>query len=301
MSERHGRPARRLRAVRPPVQRLTAAESAASILPGNPRVGALDALLREVDGLRLTLETDLTLAASAVESGATGLAVEILESDRVGLAQFEDRALGHLSGLAAEPVLAIRRRRRVPALPFVAAAALVGFLMGVLPTTAGSSPDSVATSALAANSSLEQLKGFAANGTTSQVRAAAATLHQQLLAVVAQAATNPAAAQQALLLLSYERDAIVQSGDSFALHDVLVQSAALANKIRNALPATVRLSVPRVPAVAPASPAPKPAPTKAKASPTPSATPKPKAKPSPTPQPSPSQGPVLPTGNPVNP
>lgn len=297
MSEREGKPVRRLRALRPEVT----LETAATILPGSPRVGALDALLREVDSLRLTLETDLSIAAAAVEAGAPGIALDIIDSDREGLQAFEDRALGHLSVLS-DAQQARRRRFRVPAVPFVAAAALVGFLVGVVPDTL-SGPDQIATSAVAANGSLEQLQDFAANGSTSQVREAAETLHEQLLAVVAQAGSDPEAAQHALLLLSYERDAIVQSGDSDALHDVLLQSTALANKIRNALPATVRSGVPAAPVVAApttsASPAPKPPP-----SPKPSAAPKPSPKPSPSASPKPSSSPssepaVLPTANPA--
>jgi hypothetical protein len=324
MSRGEGKPVRRLRALRLPrpvepfepfeaVEAVDAvrapaetAETAESILPGNPRVGALDALLREVDGLRLTLETDLTLAASAVESGATQIAVEILDSDINGLAVFERRALGHLStlsdaaDLAAAVPVARRNRVRVAATPFVAAAAVIGFLLGVVPH-AVSTTDVISTSTVAANGSLTQLKQFAADGRTSQVRATARTLHAQLLAVVANAGSDPAAAQQALLLLSYERDAIVQSGDSLALHDVLVQSAALANKIRNAMPATVRNGVPITPAIAPppsptASPKPSPTPAKSK----PSAKPKPSQSPSPQPSSSPSDPSVLPTDNPVS-
>ena len=118
MTERGSRPVRRLRSVRPPVTD----ETAASILPGHPRVGALDALLREVDGLRLTHETDLTLAAAAVEAGAPESAVDIIDSDRDSLHTFESRALGHLSDLAAGPVVRRHSRwSRVPAAPFVAA------------------------------------------------------------------------------------------------------------------------------------------------------------------------------------
>ncbi len=277
MSQREGQPVRRLRALHPVVT----LETAATILPGSPRVGDLDALLREVDGLRLTLETDLSLAASAVEAGAPSIALDIIENDRVGLAAFEGRALGHLSSLSSTAVG--RRRFRVPAAPFVAAAAMVGFLVGVVPNAAG--PDEVTTSTVGANGSLTQLQNFAADGHTSQVRAASATLHQQLLAVVAAAGSDPAAAQQALLLLSDERDAIVQSGDSFALHDVLVQSTALANRIRNAMPATIRKSVPVAPFVVVPTATPSASP-KPSAKPTPSATPSPTASPAASPSPS---------------
>jgi len=304
MSERRDEPVRRLRALGP---QDAAPETAATILPGNPRVGALDALLREVDGLRHTFETDLTLAAAAAEAGSPAIAVGILEGDRADLAAFEQRALGHLSELAVSDPLTpgTARRFRVPALPFVAAAALVGFLVGVVPSTVTPGPNEVNTSTVAATGSLEELRDLVATGTTSQVRAAATTMHAQLLAVVAQAGSNPEAAQQALLLLSYERDAIAQGGDSAALRDVLMQSTALTIKIRNALPASVRHIVPVAPVLPTPQPSasPKPAPTTAKATPSPSASPKPKptASASPNPSQSPSQPGVLPSGSPPQP
>ncbi len=290
---------------------VAAGESPESILPGLPRVGSLDALLREVDSLRLTLETDLTYAAAAVEAGQTELAADILDNDRTSLRGFEARALGHLRELAGAPTaLEVRRRRlRVPAMPFVAAAAVAGFLLGVVPQlTNGSAPES--TTAVSATTSLDALQEFAAQGDTAQVRAAANNLHEQLLSAVANAGNDPLAAQQALLMLSYERDAIVMSGDSALLHDVLASSTALTNRIRAGLPAIIRHRTPTAPAlVLPAptatpqsssSPSPKPKPSAtatAKASATPSAS----ASASPSPSSSPSNPAVLPTGAPKGP
>lgn len=296
------RPVRALGAVELPGPRT---ETAASILPGSPRVGALDALLREVDDLRLTLETDLTLAAAAVEAGGTAAAVEIIENDIEALHDFEEGALGHLSDLASHAPAQPRSRgglrwqhlARVSAAPFVAAAAVIGLLIGVAPTGANDTAPEIAT--VSAQSTFDHLTSLAAQGRTSEVRIAAQTLHSQISALVGRASDNPAAAQQALLLLSYERSVIVQSGDSAALHDVLLQSAALAAKIRSALPWAIRTAVPAVPNIPVAPPAPKRQGTKAKptasASPTPSPTPskssptpKPSASPTASPKPSPS-------------
>ena len=296
---------RRLRVVPPAPD---APETPESILPGTPRVGALDALLREVDGLRLSLETDLSLAASAVESGHPQLASEILDSDREGLRTFERRALGHLQDLAApEPVRT--RRVRIPVSPFVAAAAVVGFALALAPQLQSPAPETLNSTTVSASDSLDTLQDAAAVGDTLAVRASARELHAQLMAIVAVADTDPAAAQQALLLLSYERSAIVSSGDSTLLHDVLVQSTALANRIRASLPAAVRSAVPRVPAVVvpvptrttPASPKPSSSPA-SKPSAKPSPTPRPTTSPAASPKPSPTSsrdGAVLPTGNPV--
>jgi hypothetical protein len=269
MSEGQGTPGRRLRLV--PSRRSTA--------PAEPaRVEALDALLREVDGLRLTLEIDLSLAASAVESGVPRVAVEILSNDRDALRRFEERALDHLATLD----------RRAPhkgvwaqahAAPIVAAAALVGLLVGVVPHIVR--PTDAPTSAVAASDSLERLEELARHGDADQVRAASIALHQQLAAAVANAKTDPAAAQNALLLLRYEQSAIALSGDSRALADVMRQSEALSRAIVAALPPAARSAVPALEAVS--------------AEPEPSSSPKPKPKPSasssPRPRPSASSQP----------
>lgn len=274
MTSGEGTPARRLRLV--PGRRPSGPAEP-------PRVEALDALLREVDDLRLTLETDLSLAASAVESGEPGVAADILGADRAALHAFEDRALGHLAELDSPP----RQRlwAQVHAAPIVAAAALVGVLIGVVPHTLGPGPDTSGRN-VAASDSLQRLQELAESGSTEQLRAASAQLHRDLAGVVANAQSDPAAAQTALLLLTYEQSAIVRSGDSRALADVLRQSQALAAAIVAALPARARPAPPRVDAAVAeptASPAPKPSPAASpKASPSPTASPKASSSASPT-------------------
>ena len=283
-AQQRGR-ARRLRSVAAlPVP--ATRESAETILPGTPRVGELDALLRDVDSLRLTLETDLSLVAAAVAAGRTDTANEILDGDRDSLAAFETSALGHLSELARVPGTRRARWARLPAAPFVAAAAIIGFLVGVVPQGVGTARAPIAVSA---QSSLARLTTFAAQGQTGQVRVTSATLHQQISALVSQASTNPEAASQALLLLSYERAAIVQSGDSVALRDVLVASAALTTRIQNALPRGLRSGIP----VAPAFAVPEVTPSSK-----PSSSPSPKPSASASPKPSPSESSAKPSGSP---
>ena len=248
-----------------------------------PRVEALEALLREVDGLRLTLETDLTLAAAAVESGIPSMAADILDSDRDSLRRFEERALGHLAELDTP---APRRSvwAQAHAAPIVAAAALVGVLVGVVPHV--TSPSDATATTVAAADSLERLQQLAEHGDAAQVRAASAELHRQLAGVVANASADPEAAQTALLLLTYEQSAIVRSGDSTVLADVLRQSQALARAIVAQLPASARAKAPKMPAAA-VEPSPSASP-KPKPSPSPSASPSTRAssKPGPTPSPS---------------
>lgn len=272
-----------------PVRRLRLARTPAADTE-LPRVMGLEALLREVDDLRLTLETDLSLAASAVELGSPDLAAEILGHDRDALHAFEARALDQLGALDGE-----RPRRRawanVHAVPIVAAAALVGVLAGVVPHAVSPDPGATPTT-VAATNSLERLQQLAVDGSPAEVRAASVQLHAQLASIVANARRDPAAAQAALLLLTYEQSAIVGSGDSLLLADVLRQSQALASAIRAALPAADRPAVPGVsrPSQPPTSPtpstsaSPKPAP-KPSASPGASTGPQPSSSPSAQPYP----------------
>lgn len=276
MSDGDGGPVRRLRLV-PSRRPSTPAEP--------PRVEQLDALLREVDDLRLTLETDLSLAASAVESGAPHLAAAILSSDRDALHRFEERALDHLAALDT-PAPRKSVWAQAHAAPIIAAAALVGLLAGVVPHVVTPSSDTPAQT-VAASDSLQRLQELAERGDTDQVRAASFQLHAQLADVAANAKTDPVAAQTALLLLSYEQSAIVRSGDSKALADVLRQSQALARAIAAALPASARHPAPSIepgPGASEPSASPKPKPR-------PSATSSPKPKPSASAKPSPSSSP----------
>jgi len=169
-----------------------------------------------------------------------------------------------------------------------------------VPQSVDSTPSQVTASAAAATQSLEELTELAALGQTSEVRDAATTLHSQLMALLAQAGTDPEAARQGLLLLSAERDAIAQSGDSQALGDVLAASTHLTNLILQALPASVRTTAPKhqvIVVVATTAPPRQPAPKPSSSS---SAAPKPSS--SPTPSSSPSSDPgVLPTDAPVHP
>jgi hypothetical protein len=263
------------------------------------RAPELEALLRDVDTLRLGLETDLTLAASAVEAGEPGIAADILGADRDALARFEASALDHLGALAAEePADADRRRSWLPAHSgaLLVAAAMVGVLAGVVPQAISRHPEP-ATS-VTANESLERLQQLVLEGNASEIRAASAELHQQLASVVALARTNPAAAQNALILLTYEQTAISHSADRGVLGDVLRQSEALETAIRAAMPPRARVSVPPVvpalptpdanqPAAQSPSPAPKASATPkatASAKPSTSASTAPSSSPSPSPQ-----------------
>ena len=277
MSGAEGTPGRRLRLV-PARRDATPAEP--------PRVEALDALLRQVDDLRLTLSTDLSLAASAVEAGSPEIAAEILGADQDALHRFEIRALDHLAELETPAARKQSVWAQVHVAPIVAAAALVGLLAGLAPQALG--PRNGSQLNVAATDSLQRLQQLAENGDADQVRAASVQLHAQLADVVANAKTDPMAAQTALLLLTYEQSAIVHSSDSGALADVLRQSQALARAIVAAMPAQSRPVATAVPV--PAAPKPSPS-TKTAAKPASSPSPSPATKPSASPKPAPSASP----------
>jgi hypothetical protein len=86
-----------------PTQGTSADASTGRTVPGSPvpRVAELDALLRDLDDLRLTLSTDLTLAAAALDADAPDVASTVIDSDRASLLAFEQRALRHLERLSA--------------------------------------------------------------------------------------------------------------------------------------------------------------------------------------------------------
>jgi hypothetical protein len=286
------------------------------LLPGDdaPRVPELSALLAEIDALRLTLQTDLSLAAAALEAGADDLAGELVDSDLAELRAFAGRATRHLADLDAEAVavpdevevdLPVRRRRVLSAAPLMAAAAaLVGFVT-LMPTRGAATPESSMSSAALAGYELSRLASQGAPD--EQLRRAAEELNDELAMLIAQAADDPAAAQQALLLLEQTSEVLAGQGDSGVLRDVMAETRALRARLREALPPAAsrpRPLRPVVKTVVPLLPRVQEQPEKerasAEASPAPKSSPKPSptaAAPSPSPSPAVSQGPS-PSGSP---
>ncbi len=64
-----------------------------------PRVADLAALLGQINTLRATLQTDLTLAAAALDAGAPEVAAELVGDDVHAVADFQARSLAHLRAL----------------------------------------------------------------------------------------------------------------------------------------------------------------------------------------------------------
>jgi hypothetical protein len=305
-----------------------------------PRVADLNALLSELDALRLTLQTDLTLAAAAVEAGVDQLAGELVDEDLAQLRHFSTRATTHLDALAEaeaggradhaadgeadeavhteqthRSVAPLGRRRMLPAAPLVAAAAaLLGFLAGVVPDQVVARQAPSMSSATLTSYELSRLASQGAP--PEQLRAIAEVLNDELAALVAQAADDPEAAQQALLLIETTTEVLARQGDQGLLREVMAETRALRARLEETLPRTslrpARLARPEprpVASVLPrvldqpeqrraaSSPAPRsspavsPRPSPARSTPAPSPT---SPAPEPTPQPSEDGGDPLP-------
>lgn len=236
-----------------------------------PRVAGLSALLGEIDALRTTLQADLSLAAAALDAGAGQLAGELLDGDILAVGDFELRTLARLRAMddggrpvsdgaatvadvaAAMPTLRQKRRRRLPAAPLlVAAAALLGFLIGAVPDGASVQPAPAMSSAAAAGDELSRL---AAEGAPAeQLRQAAEQLNAEVTQLLAASAGSPAAAAEALELLRRGTEALVDQGDQRPLQAVLAQTRQLADGLREGKFAATRRSMPPVSAAPPAPP-----------------------------------------------
>lgn len=265
-----------------------------------PRVADLSALLADIDALRLTLQTDLSLAAAALEEGAQDLAAELVDGDLFEVRAFAGRAaerLAHLDEPPADqrPVLVpLRKRRILSAAPLMAAAAaLIGFV-ALSPSRPAPAPGTSLTSAAMAGYELSRLASEGAPD--EQLRRAAEELNDELAMLIAQAADDPAAAQQALMLLDQTSEMLAGQGDSGVLRGVMAETRALRQRLRDALPVAVKRSVrPAIRPVLPIVPRVQGEPEKERStsastssSPAPKASPKPSSSPKPSPSPSPS-------------
>ncbi len=275
-----------------------------------PRVAGLSALLGDIDALRLTLQTDLSLAAAALEEGAQDLAAELVDGDLFEVRAFADRAAARLALLDGQAgavedelpaVVPVRRRRVLSAAPLMAAAAaLIGFVALSPSNRPAQSPETTLTSAAMAGYELNRLASEGAPD--EELRLAAMELNDELAQLIAQAKDDPAAAQQALMLLDQTSEVLASQGDSGVLRGVIRETAALRARLRDALPAGVRPSRPAgrpvLPVVVPRAEQ-EPERERASSSPAPKASPKPAASPKPTPSPAASTAPEPPADEPA--
>ena len=270
---------------------------------------ALDKLLGEVRDLRLTFVTDLSMAAGAVEDGATDVAADILDADRAELARFfraaDDRLRELEQAAHREPVtnvvpMPIRprsgARRKIavalPAIPLVgaltmAAAAAAGVLP--VPGTSNAPAHHSTTSAIAVeDNALRQFETVVnSDPSEQQVIAAANKLHQQIAALIKTSKGDPSQANAIVQLLQAEQ-ALLLSKEPPGTQTVLALIQQFAHHTTT-LSAASALSTHPADVTAPSNttsstkPSPSPSPTKsAKPSPTPthSSSPSPSSSPS---------------------
>lgn len=249
----------------------------------------VEEVLRDVAEFRLALETDMIVAAAAADEPA--LLSEIVDGERMELADFHDRLLERLVDAAAQDELAARRERRRDrregptrtqrAGRLVAAAAALVALVGVTRATPAERQSDNRLALATASQQYADLTSAVSGASHDSVSEAAAEFHETLESLITQHAADPQVAQQAAALLHAEIQLLEGDGSVGASH-VLAEARSLITLLRQATPPNVRASVaPILDAV----PSPRPSPT---------ASPKPKPKPSsasPAPSPKPSSSP----------
>jgi hypothetical protein len=279
-----------------------------------PDAATVGALLDDLSELRLGLSTDMGLLASAVEMQAYDIAGEVVDGGREDLGAFASRATARLRPDPAGGAIPPRRRSRLlrSALPIApalaAAAALVGVLAGLAPTS--STPPAGPTSLDAAAASYAELYRLHERGAAeSTLRRAAHGLHAEVARVMALAASDPAAAEQALRLLATEVTVVEDDDQRADLRSVLAESQRLLAVLEAAVAGVSAVSegdVGQGPAQVVPTPhlLPTPAPSTGRSelpepeprspAPTPSEEPSPSDQPAPEPTPSPTSSPTGP-------
>lgn len=269
-------------------------------------------VLREVADFRLALETDMLIAAAAVEAGEGEIAVEVVEGELLELAHFHTRMLDRLAQAeagerTARRVTKARTRTRAVRLATVAAAivAVVGGGQAIRTSTPATEPMSLEQQA-------QQNFGVLARASlrdapAAELVAASQRLHATLVTLIDEhAATDDDIAALVAELLQREEQLIkTESGGAMRL--VLLDARKLALRLRRVLPPGRHVpSPPAVPSAQPAAdPQPSPGPSARPGSdpaqaPRPSATASPKASPSSSPSPEPS-GSAKPSPSPSGP
>jgi hypothetical protein len=253
-------------------------------------------VLRDVAEFRLALETDMIIAAAAVDADSPETLSEVIDGERLELATFHDRLLERLADAAADDELAVVRRARQPrrsiagrATQAVAAAAAALAVFGATRAITPSSPETtVDATEVAAMEDADQRYADFSSAVTSEspvaVRAAADQLHESIEQLINDHAHDPAVAQRAAQLLQAEIS-LLRANDPQGASRVLAEARTLIVLLQQAAPPKVRASVKPVldAAVAPPTTSSKPKPKKT-ASPSPTAKPttKPTASPTPT-------------------
>jgi len=183
-------------------------------------------LLREVADLRLALETDLTIAAAALDVGSAKVAGEILTGERRQLAVLRTRLQATRKRAAGDPGRTGTYRLRLPVVVLVAlAAALLGAAGATVAARHTTHPTTTSSNqmALSAAQRYVALALAADRRQPPEIAAAADALQRSLRELLADASHHPAQAQAAWQLLRGER--------SLLRHDGAPASPALAGAL----------------------------------------------------------------------
>ena len=253
----------------------------------------VEEVLRDVADFRLALETDMIIAAAAVDAESPELLSEVVDGERLELATFHDRLLTRLADAAADDELAQRRARRprrsglATGIAAAAAAAAAIFGAGQAMISPASTLVSDSQAMKDADRSYRDFSTALHSDSASAVHEAADELHDSLEALITEHAGDPEVAQRAAQLLQAEM-ALLQINDPDGASQVLARAHRLARLLKRTAPRQVLATVAPV-----LDAAMSPKPTKA-AKPSPTASPtstKPTASPSPTPKPTSSPAP----------
>ena len=173
-------------------------------------------VLREVADFRLALETDMIIAAAAVDAGELGLASDLVAEERAGLAEFQERMLERLvdaarsehDDLAARRVRTARRTGR--ARLATAAAALIAIVGGGTALAPGSNDAKPSTQQVALELADEQLSTLTGtivrDASSADISVAADELHETLETLIAEHAEgNPVMAMRIADLIREEQ------------------------------------------------------------------------------------------------
>jgi hypothetical protein len=204
----------------------------------------LDALMRDIAHLRLTLDTDLTVAAAAAEADRFDVAAEIVDVDRVELAAFGERAQEQLSAAETKAAVVPTQRKRKPPLrnrialttaPAMLAAA--GVIAVAAITGGGASERGMSRPQMMA--SYSALTALArSNDDPAQLVAIGSLLNDSVAALIAAAANDPAKAQQALRILEAEQMLLTRHHPSGG-DTLLAQARALVQRLQQTVPESV--------------------------------------------------------------
>jgi hypothetical protein len=206
----------------------------------------VEALLRDVSALRLTLDTDLTVAAAAAEADRLDLSAEIVELNRLELAAFADDAVARLGDTppTCEPAdvqppaphFSWRNRIALTAAPAVVGAAALIIAIAMTGGAPRSTPETAQPRLVASYSTLTELART--NRDPAALIAVGRELNLSLSQLIAAAPHDAATAQQAFRILVAEQQ-LLKAHHPNGAAALLAQAAALVHELQQTVPMSV--------------------------------------------------------------